>query len=159
MPAAAAMSPVIFSISTYPDALIQQEFGSSRHSNDMEIYYVDCNPLNLNQSSGIATASSVTAHEFQHMIHWNYDQNDITATFINEGLSECARALCGYSLPSPSLYVDQTNVSFFTWHEFSGDPLPDYSRAALFNWYLIEQLHSVGRKVHRTSGCGPCKEL
>jgi hypothetical protein len=128
-----------YDLNEYPDAIIQKEVGSSRHSNDMEIYYVDCNPLNLTVSSGIAVASSVTAHEFQHMIHWNYDHNDITATFINEGLSECASALCGYSLPSPSLYVDQTNVNFFTWHELSGDPLPDYSRAALFNWYLIEQ--------------------
>ncbi len=105
----------------------------------MEIYYVDCNPLDLRTSKGIATASSVTAHEFQHMIHWNYDHNGLTATFINEGLSECASALCGYGLPSPSLYVDSTNVSFFYWHELSENPLPDYSRAALFNWYLIEQ--------------------
>ena len=128
-----------YDINEYPDALIQQELGSDRHSNDMEIYYVDCNPLDLRTSKGIATASSVTAHEFQHMIHWNYDNNEITSTFLNEGLSECASALCGYGLPSPSLYVDNTNVSFFYWHELSGNPLPDYSRAALFNWYLIEQ--------------------
>ncbi len=34
-----------YDINEYPDALIQQELGSTRHSNDMEIYYVDCNPL------------------------------------------------------------------------------------------------------------------
>jgi hypothetical protein len=124
-----------YDINEYPD----KYFGSTTRSNYAEIYYVDCNPLNLTVPSGIAAASSVTAHEFQHMIHWKYDPSGKTATFINEGLSECASALCGYGLPSPSLYVDSTNVDFFYWHEISGNPLPDYSRAALFNWYLIGQ--------------------
>jgi hypothetical protein len=116
---------------------------SNRHSNSSEIYYVDCRPGNLLSTNGILTAMSVTAHEFQHMIHWNYDNNDLTATFINEGLSECASALCGYGLRSPSLYAVAPNVRFFYWNgNDNSKVLADYARAALFNWYVIEQFGS-----------------
>lgn len=124
-----------YGINEYTDSEVQQALGSNRHSNDAEIYYVDCNPANLMISSGMTIASSTTAHEFQHMIHFNYDPEEIA--FVNEGLSEAAEKLCGYGLRSPSLYYANTNVNFIGWSD--SNSLPDYSRAALFTWYLIEQ--------------------
>jgi hypothetical protein len=126
----------------YPESVVHQP-GTSYHSNEAEIYYVDANPGNLRTSYGIADAASTTAHEFQHMIFWNYsDINNIDKlTFINEGLSESASKLCGYDLRNPSRYYANTNVDFLSW-KLSSDVLPDYSRAALFSWYLIEQFGS-----------------
>jgi len=128
-----------YKINEYSDADVQAVLGSSRHSNNAEIYYVDANPAKLKTSSGINSAASTTAHEFQHMIHWNYDDKEIA--FINEGMSESASMLCGYDMRSPSLYYANTNVNFLSW-DISGNVLQDYSRAALFSWYLIEQFGS-----------------
>lgn len=133
-----------YAINEYTDAYIQGALGSNRHSNEAEIFYIDANPANLRTSTGVAGAASTTAHEFQHMINWSADGSE--TTFINEGMSESASALCGYGLRSPSLYYDKTNVDFLSWN-LSGDVLRDYSRAALFSWYLIEQFGSSLTKL------------
>lgn len=126
----------------YPESIVNEP-GTNRHSNEAEIYYIDANPANLKTSHGVTAASSTTAHEFQHMIFWHYSYiNDIEKlTFIDEGMSMSASKLCGYKLESPSLYYSNTNVDFLSWG-LSGDALPDYSRTALFSWYLIEQFGS-----------------
>nr|MBP8976664.1 hypothetical protein [Bacteroidota bacterium] len=129
-----------YGINEYSDREIQSELGSNRHSNEAEIYYIDCDPANLTTSYGIAGVASTTAHEFQHMIHWEYDEDEIS--FVNEGCSEAASVLCGYGLRSPSLYYANTNVPFLDWGESSENVLPEYSRAAIFTWYLIEQFGS-----------------
>ncbi|HOV98482.1 MAG TPA: T9SS type A sorting domain-containing protein [Bacteroidota bacterium] len=129
-----------YGINEYSDREVQSELGSNRHSNEAEIYYIDCNPANLTTSNGIAGVAGTTAHEFQHMIHWKYDGDEIS--FVNEGCAEAASALCGYGLRSPSLYYANTNVPFLDWGESSENVLPEYSRAAIFTWYLIEQFGS-----------------
>jgi hypothetical protein len=128
----------------YTEADVQAILGASHHSNYAEIYFIDANPANLKTPYGISDAASTTAHEFQHMIHWNYDDSEIA--FVNEGMSESASMLCGYGLRSPSLYYANTNVDFLSW-KLSGDVLQDYSRAALFSWYLIEQFGSPLTKL------------
>ena len=129
-------------LNEYSDATAQS-LGSNRHSNQGEIYYIDGNPLNLKTSSGVTLASSTTAHEFQHMINWNYSNINSThpLTFMNEGLSEAAMALCGYTFENPSYYFSNTNLSFLVWGA-TANILQDYSRAALFTWYLVEQFGS-----------------
>ncbi len=136
----------------YPEAVIHK-IGTNSHSNEAEIYYIDANPANLKTSYGITSASSTTAHEFQHMIFWNYSHiNDIDKlTFIDEGMSESASKLCGFKLESPSLYYSNTNVDFLSWN-ITGDALRDYSRAALFSWYLIEQFgNSLTKSIVQNS--------
>ncbi len=129
----------------------QEDWDYSRYSdvksNDAECYYIDNYPSDLTSASGINQAMTTTAHEFQHMINFNYhggpagqnQQEEID--FVNEGLSESAQKLCGYDLDSPGLYFSNTDVDFTSWNS-TGDALPDYSRAALFTWYLIEQFTS-----------------
>ena len=104
-----------------------------RRSNEAEIYYVDGNPGNLISASGLAAATSTTAHEFQHMIHWNADKNEIT--FVNESCSEVASLVCGYSYTGQNRYTDGTDVYLLGW---SGT-LEDYSRAARWALYLWNQ--------------------
>lgn len=107
-------------------------------SNHAEIYYLDANPTNLASTSGLQEAMSVTAHEFQHMIHWNHDPSEIS--FINEGCSLAAEVICGYPIYSPSYYVNETNHYLLDWRGTTNDGLKDYSRAARFMTYIRDQI-------------------
>jgi len=61
------------------------------HSNQREMFYI--NP----EHAPAASTSYITtlAHEFQHMVHWLADPNE--DAWVNEGSSELAIHLCGYS--------------------------------------------------------------
>ncbi|MGE5316102.1 MAG: M30 family zinc metallopeptidase [Acidobacteriota bacterium] len=107
-------------------------------SNKAEIYYLDANPLNLTTASGLQGGLSTMAHEFQHMIHWNYDPQEIA--FVNEGCSLVAEVNAGYPLYAQSGFVNETNHYLLDWR--TGDNtmvLNDYSRAARFMTYCRDQ--------------------
>lgn len=111
-------------------------------SNQAEIYFLDCNPLNLTTVSGIQKGMSTTAHEFQHMIHWNY--NKLGDTFTNEGCSLMAEVICGYPLYDQSEFGGEPNHYLFDWRRTDNTlVLRDYSRAARFSLYLKEQFGQV----------------
>jgi hypothetical protein len=135
-----------YGINEYPDAVIHADsvdLGSNRHSNYAEIYYIDCNPANLTSTAGFDDASSTTAHEFQHMIHFNYEYtNDVDhQTFINEGCSLLAEVHCGYPIYSQSYYDGETNHALFDWRsDDMTNVLKDYSRAARFFTYIRDQI-------------------
>jgi hypothetical protein len=117
-----------YSVNEYVDGSIP-----GHRSNDAEIYYVDAYPANLTSADGLENAASTTAHEFQHMIHWAHDQNEVT--FINESCSEVASLVCGYPFVGQSLYTDAPDIALLSW---SGS-LADYSRAARWSLYLWNQ--------------------
>jgi hypothetical protein len=105
-------------------------------SNEAEIYFLDCNPQDL--ATSFQSAMNTTAHEFQHMIHWNY--NKLGDTFLNEGCSEIASVVCGYPLRDQSLFASEPNHYLFDWRRTNPTlVLNDYSRAARFTLYLKEQ--------------------
>ncbi len=107
-------------------------------SNQAEIYFLDVNPANLTTPGGLRNGLATTAHEFQHMIHFNYDPTEIT--FVNEGLSEVAEVICGYPLRDQSGYVNETNHYLFDWRGNDNTlVLRDYSRASRFALYLRDQ--------------------
>ena len=107
-------------------------------SNQAEIYFLDVNPANLTTQNGLRNGLATTAHEFQHMIHFNYDPAEIT--FVNESFSEIAPVVCGYPLRSQSLYVSETNHYLFDWRGSDNNAvLRDYSRASRFSLYLRDQ--------------------
>jgi len=110
-------------------------------SNQRDILYIDIYPtIYYNGNHTPLTAAATIAHEFQHLIHYNYDKNE--ETFVNEGLSLNAEVICGYPLRSPNNYFKNTNIPLFNWNtNINGnDVIADYSRAALFTRYYIEQL-------------------
>jgi hypothetical protein len=107
-------------------------------SNMAEIYFVDANPANLNSSEGLRRAMSTTAHEFQHMIHWNMDSGEII--FVNEGCSLVAEVYCGYPIYDQLLYINETNHYLLDWRYGTEDVLGDYSRAARFMTYIRDQV-------------------
>ncbi|HWP83080.1 MAG TPA: T9SS type A sorting domain-containing protein [Bacteroidota bacterium] len=112
-------------------------------SNRRDMLYIDATPgIFFNNTRDPNRPLNVLAHEFQHLIHWNYDTGE--STFINEGLSELAELLCGYGLRSPERYLKNTNVSLLGWSQTTDDRvLADYSRAALFTYYLWDQFGEV----------------
>ena len=61
------------------------------YSNEAEIIFVNADAVPL----GSDTYEAVLAHEFQHMIHWHQDGSE--EAWLNEGASELAEMLNGYS--------------------------------------------------------------
>ncbi|MCF8261304.1 MAG: T9SS type A sorting domain-containing protein [Melioribacteraceae bacterium] len=111
-------------------------------SNIAEIYYVDADPLDLSTANGLNTALNTTAHEFQHMVHFNYHDGSsgkpFQTTFINEGCSEVSSVVCGYPLRDQGLFNNEYNHYLLDWR--SGDAvLNDYARAARYIIYLYDQ--------------------
>lgn len=107
--------------------------------NNKDVLYLDTNPGV--SSRPIEFVLSTAAHEYQHLIHFNYDTSFLELAFTNEGLSEWAEVLNGYPtrnmifLQDPSTY----NVPLFGFR--SGDEvLFDYQRAGLFTGYLAQRL-------------------
>ncbi len=108
--------------------------------NNAEIYYMDANPTNLETADGLNTALKTAAHEFQHMINWNYHKTNPEITFINEGLSMVAEIICGYPPSDQQLYANETNIPLTTWRGNDATKvLNDYGRAQRFFIYLNDQ--------------------
>lgn len=108
-------------------------------SNKAEIYFIDANPVDLSNPVGLRSAMSTTAHEFQHMIHWKYDRDEIS--FVNEGCSLFAEVNCGYAIYDQSYFARETNHYLFDWRtNDNAAVLNDYSRAARFAIYIRDQL-------------------
>jgi hypothetical protein len=106
------------------------------NSNQAEIYYVDANPTSL--TGNTTTVLSAAAHEFQHLIHYRYDNDEIT--FVNEACSMVAEVHCGYGVYFASGYVNETNRYLLSWRGNSDANVSrDYSRAARFMTYLRDQ--------------------
>ncbi|KTB48121.1 Immune inhibitor A peptidase M6 [Dehalogenimonas alkenigignens] len=83
----------------------------------------------------------VVAHEWQHLLHDDYDPDE--ETFINEGMSEYAEILCGYTQSLQGhldAAAENPENSLVVWGD-QGDEeiLTDYGQAALFQIYLNEQ--------------------
>ena len=78
------------------------------------------------------------SHEFQHMIHYHYDQNE--QSFINEGLSGLAEYLVLGSTRDTFIrnYLYDTGRSLIWWPE-SGNNAPYYGSSFLFCTYLYDR--------------------
>ncbi len=110
---------------------------SNYGSNYAEIYYLDCNPLDLTTSAGLKSGMSTTAHEFQHMIEYNYHPQGQTL-FFNEGCSLLAEYICGYDFREQTSFANDSPIGLLEWRS-GNDALKDYSRAARFMLYYYEQ--------------------
>jgi hypothetical protein len=98
------------------------------HSNEVECVYLDLYPNDPSEDYRIAIA----AHEFGHMIHWNYDQAE--SLWVNEGCCELAMWLFG--APDPiSGFNSQPDNDLTRWN---GD-WADYIKTYLWTLFLYEQ--------------------
>lgn len=79
----------------------------------------------------------VFAHEFQHLIHDDYDSDE--ESWINEGMSDYAQYLVGYGHSDRhiSFFMDHLENSLVSWEDQGGrEILADYGIAYLFQLYL-----------------------
>ncbi|MCF7912095.1 MAG: hypothetical protein K9M99_06185 [Candidatus Cloacimonetes bacterium] len=104
-----------------------QSMNPPGHSNECEMIYMTCYPLNPIAPIRL----SVLAHEMQHLIHWGMDINE--DTWVNEGCSEYAMYLYGY--PDPIVdFPSQPDNNLIVWDQnFS-----DYVQTYLFTVFLSE---------------------
>ena len=72
------------------------------NSNERELLYLDTNPA-IAQKAMFTTAS----HEYQHLIHYNYDQSE--TNLINEGASQLAQIVTGFTWDNPGSFFNDTD--------------------------------------------------
>lgn len=108
-------------------------------SNKRDLLYIDVYPL-IKEGNRFTPdpAISTIAHEYQHLIHAHYEENESEYVFINEGLSEFAEIFCGFTPRSGNTYAMAPDRSLLSWNY--SDPIPDYSRASLWTEYFFEQI-------------------
>lgn len=108
------------------------------HSNEIEMLYIDTNPLNLNGTE----AFGIVAHEYQHLIHYRYDTNE--ETWLDEAASELAMSFCGYApLDHVREFEGDPSVSLVDWPSGLGSSLAHYGAAFLFGQYIYEHRGGV----------------
>lgn len=99
------------------------------HSNECEVLY-----LNVASSGGPSGdyMHAVIAHEFQHLIHWKYDDDELS--WVNEGLSELAMWLYGYP-DNVTSFPSNPDNNLTTWE----GAWADYIKTYLWTLYFFEQ--------------------
>ncbi|MHA1551150.1 MAG: hypothetical protein ACTSQC_04330 [Candidatus Heimdallarchaeaceae archaeon] len=127
---------------------------SGGNSNTREMVYVD---YDYNRYS-------VLAHEFQHLIHYNYDPDEYM--WVDEGCAEYTAYLNGYALTTNltefarDYFQHNPEDSLLYWnyddHENSENVRSDYGGAYMFIFYLAEKYGSeaIRNLVSETFG-GP----
>ncbi len=100
-----------------------------KHSNNIEILYLDCENPSDDYHLGII------AHEFQHLIHWQYDRDEVG--WIGESLSEVAMILCGYHTDQNHIirYLNNTDSPLISKRHMS-----NYGACLLWGTYIYERL-------------------
>jgi hypothetical protein len=123
------------------------------NSNKADIIYLDSYPgIYYSGHVNPNGALSTIAHEYQHLIHFNYDRSEYT--FVNEGLSLNAEYITGLETRESHSYFSDINVPIFRWDR--DNSLPDYSRAAIFYNYVGDRFGLENYKYHtQDSLAGP----
>ena len=120
-------------VNQHRGVLRHPEIGIPVRSNELDMLYLDTHP----QDAGSQQALGVLAHEFQHLIHWRHDINE--AIWVNEGCSEYATFICGYSVKNHvSSFQRNPHVSLVDWSEGTRSQLAHYGAAYLWMLYLHE---------------------
>ncbi|MBN1119729.1 MAG: immune inhibitor A [Anaerolineae bacterium] len=122
-----------FSPSSYPASIVP-------YSNEKEVFFINLS----NTPPGDEWYDGVLAHEFQHMIHMNIDQNE--EIWLNEGMSEMAAYLNGYG-PSDMmiLFAWAPDLPLTYWPEGGGDA--NYGASYLYAMYFLERFGQDGLKA------------
>jgi len=100
---------------------------SNRHSNECEMLYMSCNPVDPTSTASM----SVLSHELQHLIHFGIDPFE--ETWVDEACAEYAMVL--YGAPDPLTgFPTEPNDNLIHW----GQAWSDYVQSMMFFVYLSE---------------------
>ncbi|MEZ4655773.1 MAG: FlgD immunoglobulin-like domain containing protein [Candidatus Eisenbacteria bacterium] len=117
-------------------------------SNECECLYVDASTTAPGGPSG-AYLTAVMAHEFEHMIHWNGDPNEVP--WVDEGLAELAMWFYGNPDAVTSFPANpDRNLTVFSTYA-------DYIKTYLWSLYLYE--HFGGTPTIRALVANPGTSL
>lgn len=106
------------------------------NSNQREMLYLDVFPGNPSTDKFL----SVIAHEFQHMIHWNYDPKEFN--WVNESLSQLAPFLCGYGHPPQvEAFIRNPDNNLVAWSD--DDTIANYGQVYLWASYISTRIAST----------------
>ena len=115
--------------------------GMKFHSNEVEMVYIDADPLDI----GSVMSMEILAHEFQHMIHWRHDSNE--DLWVNEGCSDyAALLLCGYGRGNNwhvEAFERAPQTSLVYWPGGIRSSLANYGASYLWMVYLHEHYGGV----------------
>jgi hypothetical protein len=116
--------------------------GAGCDGNQADVLYLDTDPTITSPNSfsqGENTILATAMHEYQHLIHNNYEPGELT--FVNEGLSEWAELQGGYQGRSITYVTNPSNhnLELLGWDTAAG-LFGDYQRAGLFTTYIGDQL-------------------
>lgn len=140
--------------------LVSDTVGSSFmgyfYSKDLSVLYPEANGHEMFVISALAdfneASYGVLAHEFQHMILFGKDKNE--EAWLNEGFSEFAKYLNGFSVANRTAYVQTPDTQLNSWGGNS-DTLAHYGGSYLFIHYLYHRLGAeTVRKIHDHPGNG-----
>ena len=113
-----------------------------KHSNGHEMFVLNADGTSLNNEYTYA----VLAHEFQHMIHWYRDRNE--ETWVNEGFSDVAMLLNGYSIGGHDfVYAQDPDVQLNDWPNDSSATIPHYGASFLFLDYFLNRFGEQATKT------------
>ena len=108
-----------------------------KYSNAAELFVFSADSERLSYEYTFGTL----AHEFQHMIHWHLDRNE--STWMNEGFSELAAFLNGYSVGGKDYsYVQRPDLSLPDWTSLTDSPEvtgDHYGQSFLFLTYFLDR--------------------
>jgi immune inhibitor A len=106
----------------------------NRYSNEKEMFFINIAAA----APGNDRLDSILAHEFQHMIHWHNDSNE--DTWVNEGLSELAMTLNGYSPGgTDQAYLRTPDTQLTTWGDAPDESIAHYGAGYLFMQYFLDR--------------------
>ncbi|MEM6527246.1 MAG: hypothetical protein AAF653_03070, partial [Chloroflexota bacterium] len=101
-------------------------------SNEREMFFFNLDAVR--GSLGTFTLTSITAHEFQHMIRSNVDSNE--EGWMDEGFSQFTQVYLGdQSLFTAIAFLGRPGTQLNTWTE-DGNPTFDYGASQLWVTYL-----------------------
>ncbi len=113
------------------------------YSNTAEMIYLSADYVDLEKEY----AYSVSAHEFQHLIHYFHDRNEVS--WISEGFSELAIYLNGYEPGGFDLsFSFNPNLQLTFWPgNDQGDSTPHYGAAFMFLKYFLDRFGENATKA------------
>ncbi|MDX1435561.1 MAG: immune inhibitor A [Anaerolineales bacterium] len=108
---------------------------ANEFSNAHEMFYLNYETVELDQEFTFG----VLAHEFAHMIQWNYDPNE--EAYIDEGFAEVANFLNGYDNGGFDwIYSLNPDMQLNNWPDPAiGDTTPHYGGSFLFLAYFLDR--------------------
>jgi hypothetical protein len=109
-------------------------------SNECDCVYLDC----VDSDPGGEYMNAVCAHEFEHMIHWRWDNNE--SAWVDEGCAELAMWLFGHP-DTISGFNGNPDNDLTSWNGY----YTDYIKVYLWTLYLFEHYGEyTGKKLMYT---------